>query len=241
MNLIQKLKNRKYINFFSRYYFRYTPKIILNSKRFHQFLYLILIGKWFRLDFFESHLQYQNKDWVKLYDLLFINRIRDEDLTAKQKAYVAKNIIGPTVLDIGCGTGTMIEKIAQNPKVLRITGNDISPRAIRFVEKKFKNISRVNFLEGDILNLKLSKKFDTVICLHVLEHIKDIQKMVKLIKKITKKRAIIIVPNEYRQPFPPNYHLHFFNSENPVSRLFPKTKKGLKIIDGDYVLTIDFE
>lgn len=215
------------------------PSFVLNSKRFHQILYRFLIGSWFNLDFRKEYKKYTEEDWRKLYDLLFENRIREDDLTGKQKKYILQNILGSTVLDIGCGTGTMIEEILRFKKVTKIAGNEISRKAIDYLKNKFRRFSKVKFKEGDFLKTEFKEKVDTVLCLHVLEHIKDIKRMANKMKKIARRRIIVIVPNEKFHPYSPNYHLHFFNEKNPVMKFFPKRKNILKIIDGDYVLVSD--
>jgi len=229
-------RNRKTINFLSKYYYKLAPDFILNSKRFHEILYRILIGKWFSVNFKEECKKYSDEEWAELYDSLFTNRIREDDLTRNQKKYTLKNILGPSVLEIGCGGGTMIEEIILNKKAKRIVGNDISPKIIKFLNKKFSKFPYVSFLQGDFLKLEIKEKFDTVLCLHTLEHIGNVERAVNLMIKTAKKRIIIIVPNEYPHLYPPNYHLHFFNQTNSVTELFKNRRNKLKIIDGDYVL-----
>lgn len=233
------LKSRKIINFFTPYYYRFTPTFILNSKRFHEFLYKILIGGWFNVNFFQEYKNYSDKDWVKLYDVLFANRIREEDLTINQKKYLLKHVVGPSVLEIGPGTGNLIEEVRHLPRINHLTGNEISPRALEFLKKRFAASPHLHFVLGDFLKLKFRKKFDTVICAHVLEHVQNPQKMAKLMIGLARKRIIVVAPNEQLHPFPPNYHLYFFNKNSPLSALFPGRRNQLKIIDGDFVLISD--
>lgn len=232
-------KNRKAINFLSGYYYKLTPSFVLKSKKFHQVLYRILIGKWFNVDFKKEYKKYTDKDWEKLYDLLFVNRIREDDLTTNQRKFVLENILGPSVLEVGCGTGTIIEKILTKGKIKEIVGNDISPKVISYLTKKFKNYPRVSFRQGDFTKISVKEKFSTVLCLHVLEHVEDCQKMANFLIKASLKRVIVIVPREAYYRYPPNYHLQFFNENNPVTKLFPKRKNILKMIDGDFVLISD--
>jgi len=233
------LRDRKLINFISRLYYGLMPDFVLNSKRFHEILYRFLIGRWFRLDFKKEYKKYLEKDWEKLYDSLFVNRIREDDLTNNQKNFILRNISGSSVLEVGCGAGTMIERLAKRNEIKRIVGNDISHEAINYLIKKFKDFSKISFIKGNFLNIKFRRKFDTVLCFHVLEHIEDCQKMAKFLIKACRKRLIVIVPQEDYHPYPPNYHLQFFNKRNPVTKLFSKRKNILKIIDGDYILVSD--
>ncbi len=183
MSLAKALRGRKIINFISRYYFRFTPKTVLNSKSFHQFLYRVLIGSWFQIDFKNKYQSFHKKDWELLYDHLFINRIRDDDITCRQREIILNQIIGNSVLEIGCGTGTLIEKVAKNQKIKKIMANDISHEAIKFLQKKFKNSSKIELIKGDFVDIELKEPVDTIICLHVLEHIPDVKKRLTLVVK----------------------------------------------------------
>lgn len=234
-------KDRKTINLLSNYYYK-LPDFILNSRAFHKILYRVFIGRWFDVDFDEEYKKYSPKEWIGLYDNLFLNRIRDSDLSKAQKKYVVDHVVGNSVLEVGCGTGEIIQEILKEKKekkIVKIVGNDISQAAIQFLTKKFKGFANTAFIEGDFLNLGLKEKFDTVLCLHVLEHIVDIDKMVRLLIESSKKRIILVVPREKYRRYRPNYHIHFFNEDNPITKYFMGRKNDLTIIDGDYILISD--
>lgn len=233
------LKTRKIINVLGKTYYSVMPRFIVNSKIFHQILYRFLIGSWFEVDFGEKHKKYQEADWVKLYDSLFENRIREDDLTTKQKTYLFDNIIGQSVFEVGSGTGTVIADLILKSNIKKIVGNDISPKAISFLKERFRNNRQIRFIGGDFINLNIKEKFDTVLCLHVIEHIKNIKKASLVLQRLSSKRIIVIVPNEINHRYPPNYHLHFFNQKNLITNYFSGRKNYLKIIDGDYVLISD--
>lgn len=237
-DISNRLKSRAVINFLSRYYYRFMPSFIINSRTFHKILYRILIGKWFNVDFSNEFKKYKPKDWEKLYDSLFINRIRDDDLTDKQRELVLQHIKGPSVLEIGSGTGTILEKISERKDIVNVVGIDISPAVIKFLKQKFTDVQKIKLIQEDFSKGLFTQKFDTVLCLHVLEHIENHIQTVELIKKIAK-RVILIVPNEYKHPYPTAYHLHFFNSTNPVVNLFKERDNKLELIDGDYFLVSD--
>ena len=116
------------------------------------------------------------------------------------------NIKGTTVLDMGCGTGYVVDWLAARRADLSLTGADFiieagtrerSP-AIRFEEAM---IEALPFADG---------AFDTVICTHVLEHILDFGKALSELRRVAAKRLIIIVPQEREYRFTFNPHLHFF-------------------------------
>lgn len=76
------------------------------------------------------------------------------------KRYSNKNV--KTILDLGCGTGGHSLILAE--RGYKITGMDISDEMLNFAKKKAdEKKMKVQFINGDIRNLKLNRKFDAVI------------------------------------------------------------------------------
>ena len=76
-----------------------------------------------------------------------------------------------TVLEIGCGIGTLTYLLTRKVKTGRIEATDISPQSIDYVKK---NLVRPNLslFAGDILQLEpTAKSFDFVLLFDVIEHI----------------------------------------------------------------------
>lgn len=114
----------------------------------------------------------------------------------RQKALnslVIKHIKGRTVFEVGCGSGTLLKELLI--KGYQVSGCDISITQCNLAKKRLKkpnliyNISLEN-------TYKWERKFDTVICLDVLEHIKDDRSAFKQLFRLVKSsgRLIILVP-----------------------------------------------
>lgn len=121
------------------------------------------------------------------------------------------NIIGESVLDIGCAGGISMGMIKLfNPKidVIGFEGNDSSQK---IWEKR-----NLVVKTGDIYSLPFKdKSFDTVYSSNVLEHLQDPQKAIDESIRIAKKRIIHIVPEGNVND--KNYgsdHLRYFNRVN---------------------------
>jgi 2-polyprenyl-3-methyl-5-hydroxy-6-metoxy-1,4-benzoquinol methylase len=90
-----------------------------------------------------------------------------------------------TLIDLMCGPGYLLGKIASKRKDLKLKGLDIDERYIPYAKKKYPHI---DFELGDILKLKSQEQCDVVICTGSLHHIpysqqeNAVQKMASMFK-----------------------------------------------------------
>ena len=85
------------------------------------------------------------------------------------------------LLDLGCGDGSFIRRIKNKFPNIKTFGVDINPNVIQ-LNKIFKEKI---FSKQDISNLSFKKNsFDVVVCLDVLEHIKNLDVALSKIKRI---------------------------------------------------------
>lgn len=101
-----------------------------------------------------------------------------------------------SVLDMGCGTGAILEKISkENPKAF-LFGLDLSENMI--AEAKKKNIPKAQYVIGDAENLPYeNEKFDVVICNQSFHHYPNPQKAFNEAYRVLKKSGIFIVCDMY--------------------------------------------
>ncbi len=92
----------------------------------------------------------------------------------------------PSILDIGCGTGSTLRQLSKLGKVI---GIDFSQEAINYCNKRgLKNVTL-----GDATRLRFrSKSFDCVTVFDVIEHIDEDLKAFKEIKRVLKSGGIAI-------------------------------------------------
>lgn len=74
------------------------------------------------------------------------------------------------ILEVGCGSGALLKKLASDMPQHSFQGWDIAPDAKRFWGHDRPNL---NFEVGDILETNLSKKADIILLIDVLEHLAD--------------------------------------------------------------------
>ncbi|MCR5557935.1 MAG: class I SAM-dependent methyltransferase [Butyrivibrio sp.] len=76
---------------------------------------------------------------------------------------------GKKVLDIGCGTGYMIPYYLE-AGAKKVTGVDISAEMLGKAGQKFKDHSKVDFVNGDAEQLKFDEKYDICVIYNAFPH-----------------------------------------------------------------------
>lgn len=97
-------------------------------------------------------------------------------------------------LDVGCGEGFTLKKLQDKKIGKKNEGIDNSSRAIEIGKKIYPDLT---LKKGDIYNLDYQDdSFDLIICTEVLEHLKNPQKAINEIKRVSSKYMVFSVPNE---------------------------------------------
>jgi SAM-dependent methyltransferase len=209
------------------------PPILRDS-----FIFKLIVSKIYRKDRTHEKLKSEiltisKKEYEKYYENM-PQIHNNSDLSEICIDEILKNIRFNNIIDIGCGNGFLLQKIRDKNKNIKLTGTEIiiNPE----IKKRFKS-NRIKLLKKSIENInQIKKKYDTVICSHVLEHVLDINLAYLNLKKICKKRLIIIVPRErpYEHTF--NGHLHFFPYKwSLINTIRPKNKFTIKDLKRDFI------
>lgn len=90
------------------------------------------------------------------------------------------------VLDIGCGTGDLLESVSPSFGV----GIDISEKMIDIAKEKHPNLK---FHTCDAQNITINDKFDYVILSDLIGNLEDIQKTFEELKKVSDEKTRIII------------------------------------------------
>ncbi len=101
---------------------------------------------------------------------------------------------GNSLLDAGCGEGLSIQKISRKDQEFRVFGMDLSFPAVQLA-KKLHNQSM--FLQGSVLDIPFKDdSFHVVVCLEVLEHLKNPEHGLKELLRVSGSFILLSVPNE---------------------------------------------
>ena len=104
----------------------------------------------------------------------------------------SKPLSGIKILDIGCGGGLLSEPMSRMGA--NVTGIDASDKNIKIAKlHSKKNKLKINYLCSSPEKLKISKKFDVILNMEIVEHVEDINFFLKACSKLLKKNGLMFV------------------------------------------------
>ncbi|HOZ83478.1 MAG TPA: class I SAM-dependent methyltransferase [Bacteroidia bacterium] len=114
--------------------------------------------------------EYYDELWADLekQSMAGVNSRHRVILNKLKKAGFNKN---STLLEIGCGVGTLSNFLATQVSSGSIDAVDISPASIEYAKKKYSEVKNLSFHVSDMTDFKINKKFDFILFPDVLEHI----------------------------------------------------------------------
>jgi len=97
-----------------------------------------------------------------------------------------------SILDVGCGNGVMFEMIRERKLDLDYLGIDVTERLLQVARQLFPADAH-RFRQMSLYDLKkLRRKFDAVVCRHVLEHLPDYVPAVQHLYSCARKKLILV-------------------------------------------------
>lgn len=210
------------------------PPVLRDSRWFMGGLFRLALGPKYRyyLEFKERLPWLSDQEIAHYYTLLADTFIcRPTDLNRQSAEAVFGRVKGGSVLDIACGSGWLSNKLAE--RGFQVTGADIVPPK--------EGGQNPLFCAADVCRLPFpDKSFDTVVCTHTLEHVRDARKALSELRRVCRQRLIVIVPRqrEYRYTF--DLHIHFFPYAYRLQELM-STRAQIVDVGGDFLAQEDFE
>jgi ubiquinone/menaquinone biosynthesis C-methylase UbiE len=163
-----------------------------------------------------------------------INTGRLTDLNSTSLQYIVSNIVydGGGVLDVACGRGYLLNKLMETYPKIKCVGTDI---ILPPVAPQFKMI------QADISTLPFEDhSFDTVICTHALEHIRNPKKALDELIRVTKHRLLIVVPRQREYVYTVDLHVNFFPYMYSFKNFISIENATYLDLKGDFLCRIDF-
>jgi SAM-dependent methyltransferase len=103
--------------------------------------------------------------------------------------FIRRECAGATsVLDVGCGCGHLLERLAEYPQLAR-TGIELNRERARFARNK----ARCEVLEVPIEEFDGARRFDVVTLINVFSHVSDVGKLFEKLRCVVSERGKIIL------------------------------------------------
>ena len=103
-----------------------------------------------------------------------------------------KPLSGINILDIGCGGGLLSEPMCRLGA--SVTGIDASIKNIKISKLHAKKDNlKINYICSSPEKLKISKKFDVILNMEIVEHVEDISFFLKSCSKLLNKNGLMFV------------------------------------------------
>ena len=175
-----------------------------------------------------SHTDSKRNVFEKTYQ--FIKRI---SLKRKLKLINAFAFNEKNLLDVGCGTGDFLQ-IAQKDS-WNITGVEPNKKARAIANRKTNN----KVFNLDKLHELQKESFQIITLWHVLEHIYDLNELIKTIKGLLKQEGAIIIAVPNYLSYDANHYKEFWAAYDVPRHLWHFSKESIKILFQDFNMHIE--
>ena len=169
--------------------------------------------------FFDLWYRFGKPPWI-------IDEAQPDLIAAVEKGEVR----GPTVLDVGCGTGDNAIYLAS--RGFDVTGVDISVKAIGIANKKAREAEvDVTFMTLDALNIgTLAKKFDTVLDFGLFHNLKgDRERYIRALSDVGASKGQLLMLCFSDQAGEYGVYPHFYPKPMSRDEIRASFSKGWKI------------
>ncbi|KAH9805172.1 S-adenosyl-L-methionine-dependent methyltransferases superfamily protein [Citrus sinensis] len=127
---------------------------------------------------------------------------------------------GHTVLDVGCGWGSLSLYIAQTYSNCKITGICNSKTQKEFIEEQCRvlELQNVEIIVADISTFEMEASYDRIYSIEMFEHMKNYQNLLKKISKWMKEDTLLFVHHFCHKTFA--YHFEDTNDDDWITKYF---------------------
>ncbi|KAM6586680.1 hypothetical protein CsatA_009285 [Cannabis sativa] len=127
---------------------------------------------------------------------------------------------GQTVLDVGCGWGSLSLYIAQKYKNCKVTGICNSSTQKDHIDQRCREleVENVEIIVADISTFEMERSFDRIYSIEMFEHMKNYKELLKKISGWMKEDALLFVHHFCHKTFA--YHFEDVNEDDWITRYF---------------------
>lgn len=127
---------------------------------------------------------------------------------------------GHTVLDVGCGWGSLTLYIAQKYSNCKITGICNSTTQKEHIEEQCRNLQlqNVEIIVADISAYEMEASYDRIFSIEMFEHMKNYKDLLQKISKWMEEDGLLFVHHFCHKAFA--YHFEDINEDDWITRYF---------------------
>ncbi|MGM0508647.1 MAG: class I SAM-dependent methyltransferase, partial [Fusobacteriota bacterium] len=122
-----------------------------------------------KMDAIKDHFQEEAKEFDEIIQRLI--PYYDEMIEALVSAIPFEKDRPIEVIDLGCGTGTILKRVKEEFPNAKLSAVDISENMIEMTRGKLDKYNDVNYQVGDFYDMAFSKKYDVVLSSLALHHL----------------------------------------------------------------------
>lgn len=165
------------------------------------------------------------------------NKWDKEGRYSKWIYHMYEKYVGRNILDVGGGIGTAISFYIKNAE--RVIATELFDNQIDIMNKRFQKYPYFKAMKLDIMKDDLSElaPFDTIVCINVLEHIKDDVRALTNMERVLEKngKIVICVPAVKRLYCYMDKNVGHYRRYGKRELSKKAEKAGLKIIEDKYM------
>jgi len=192
-------------------------------------------GDWFETDWRKKFRTISDEEWKRAYDEAWKHRRNDCVEETDAARFIDALGVPGSVVDVGCGQGSLAIRLARAG--FQVNGVDVSPEALRLARTNAAESGvQIEWAEGFAERLPFAdKSFDYLTCAHTLEHVKDLDAVVREFKRVTRKTIAVLTPQQSFKMYMDNYHTQFFDRKEKLVDAFGLKRYQCHEIDcGDH-------
>lgn len=127
---------------------------------------------------------------------------------------------GQSVLDVGCGWGSLSLYIAQNYPNCSITGicNSVTQQAYIQNQCRELKLDNVNIIVADISTFEMEASYDRIFSIEMFEHMKNYRDLLKKISKWMEEKGLLFVHHFCHKTLA--YHFEDVDDDDWITRYF---------------------
>lgn len=210
----------------------WIPPAMRDNRFLMTIMFRLVVGKKYRyyMDFKQKLPEISEEEINEYYTVLADSFIqRDTNLNKACIKRILFEVEGDSLLDAAAGNGYMAKLIYEQKPYMHVMISDI------VLPESGNRVKGIKYIKASLTNLPFkNNSFDTVICTHALEHIKNVECALEELRRVCRKKLIIVIPCQREYLYTYDLHINFYPYKYNVESLL-KSDANIKLLDNDWI------